>query len=86
MNEVKIDKIKLKIGDTEVEMTLEQAQELRAVLNKLWQAPFYYPASPYPAYVPPTPVVHWPPYPSWGQPIITCASDSTSGCLFLSAK
>lgn len=64
MNKIKIDKIKLIILDQEIELTLDQAKELKKVLEELFPTPKTnfvevpdkkYPTPDYP-YYPPIPV------------------------------
>lgn len=86
MSTVKIEKIKLTIAGQDVEMTLEQARELRAILNELWPEPTErlvpmpqpYPVAPY---QPPIIIERWPEYPWWQQPIITCQSGQQTLCI-----
>ena len=84
MNQVVIDKIRLKIGDKEVELTLDQAKDLKKVLNDLWpETTITITPQPYreipdgnaqwpnaPVY-PTTPV-----YPWWTQPLVTWCEGS----------
>jgi len=80
MKEISIKSIRLKIGDKIVDLTLEQAKELRECLNSAFGQPIVI-SSPttvierqiytYPVNIP-SPSI-WPNYPSW-SPIVTCGT------------
>ena len=88
MNQVTVDKIQLTIGGKVIELTIEQAKDLKKILNDLWPEQTIT-ITPQPYRESPTyHVVPWPetpvhptvdPYPWWTRPIITyCQSDNTN--------
>lgn len=88
MNQVTIDKIRLQIGDQMVELTVEQAKDLKKVLNDLWPETTITvtPAQPYqPPYIPWQPQTP-DPYPWWTPPMIKYCQADNSNILCLSTK
>jgi hypothetical protein len=62
-NKVKISKINIKIGDKEIPLTLEEAQELRQILDDTFgQKTVFYPSTPV---IIERPYVRPYPYPYW---------------------
>ena len=86
----KIEKIVLNIGDKEIDLSLDEAKELKSILNKLfgtketviWRDRDVYIPRPYPVWI------QRREYPDWSHWDIICTSDSnsTSGALHLLAK
>ena len=74
-NKVTISRINIRIGDKEIPLTLDEAQELRQILDETFgQKTVFYPLwweRPY--------IRHW------EAPTITCSSDSTIMTLALSS-
>lgn len=83
--QIKIEIIKIKIEEKDLELTLEEAYELKDVLGKLFNDNGYVPF-----YVPPVvinPSNPWPPYPHWT--VTTCGNqdgNNDSSTLLLRAK
>ena len=96
--QVKIAKINIKIAGQELELTLEQARELRGILNELWPEPvkeLVYPPVTWPSNPPilinkppqTDPWKTWPSYPTWSQPTVTYnAAGAATGTLNLCAQ
>jgi len=87
MKEVTIDKIRLTLAGQEVELTLEQAKELKNVLEDLFPAqkietiPLPVPQPYLPPPVSPIIIERWPETPWWQQPTIICESGSNTLCM-----
>ena len=71
-----ITRIKLKLGDREIELSAEEARELHAELSKMFSEPQvkvvkeYLPAP----YIPPVIIDRTQEWPKWGYPDITCGT------------
>lgn len=90
MSDVSVSTVRIKIGDTEVDMTLDQARDLNKTLNDLFgEKPGFVPI-PQPNPVPQQPIIidRWPSSPWWSQPVITCGGTehSQSNTLLLEAR
>lgn len=91
MQDVKIDKLKLKVGDKTLEVTEAQAKALRDLLNEMWPAekPWPYvpyqpspiPANPLPPVYPEVPTFPMPQLPPWWEkPLVTWEQQPGSTC------
>ena len=77
--QVKISKIKLSIGGKDIELTLEQAKELRNELLALWPEPRQ--VDTVPIYLPPV-VIEKTERPYWESPWMTwCEAGSDTLCM-----
>lgn len=78
MNDIQITKITVKIGKKEVELTVEQAKELRAELKRLLGSDetIYIPALPEPYHPPYNPYVNPPYIITWCETVPSTAGNS----------
>lgn len=68
-NKVRISKINIKIGDKEISLSLDEAQELRQILDETFGKRVIYPYQPL---IIERPVVR--PWQWWESPTITCGT------------